>query len=128
MIITTTQQIEGYEIVAYLGLVGKQTSLSTADINKELEELARKLGANAIVGLVIYPITEVSGSRFYTSSDIYWCYAYGTAVRIKEILSQPPLDNLPKLDAKQPDLKEKSASPKVMERWDMKINQWDMQE
>ncbi|MCQ2281065.1 MAG: hypothetical protein MJZ99_00340 [Bacteroidales bacterium] len=131
MIITTTQQIEGYDIIEYLGLVGEQTTLETDEIYKVLEKLASNRGANAIIGLIVHPITEVSGTRYYTSSDTFGCYAYGTAVRIKQIetvLPQPPQDCLPKVNLIQPDLTEKAEPQKIMERWDMKINQWDMQE
>lgn len=48
----------------YLGFVGEQVQLEMAEISKALEALAGKLGANAVVGLMIHPITEVSGTRF----------------------------------------------------------------
>ena len=84
MIITTTPQIEGYEITEYLGLVGDLDEVARLEgIIEVLETEAAKLGADAVVGVAIHPAPG-GGSGFGGSIDSNCCYAYGTAVRIRK--------------------------------------------
>lgn len=89
MIITTTQSIEGYHIVEYLGIVGafeedyQSVGREMDDLEDELRDQAEYKGANAIVGF-----TYISASTY--SDDGYGgnqkpdMIAYGTAVRIEK--------------------------------------------
>lgn len=88
MIITTTQSIEGYHIVEYLGIVGafeenySSVGREMDDLEDSLRDQAEDKGANAIVGF-----TYISASTY--SQDEYGglkpdMIAYGTAVRIEE--------------------------------------------
>jgi uncharacterized protein YbjQ (UPF0145 family) len=88
MIITTTQSIEGFTIVAYLGIV-RSFREDYYFVGEEMDHLkndlisaAEDLGADAIVGF-----TYISSSTYY-SDDEGVCkpdmIAYGTAVKLKK--------------------------------------------
>lgn len=88
MIITTTQSIEGYHIVEYLGIVSafrkdyEDVYKEMSDLFNELSNRAEEWGADAIVGF-----TYASASTY--SQDYYGdktpdMIAFGTAVRIEE--------------------------------------------
>src|SRR5688500_15661623 len=108
MIITTTASIEGYRIVRHLGPIsvhmvagtnlfsdffatvsdvlgggsgsyGRQLSSLYARATRQLEEEARKRGANAVVGLGI-DFDELSGQ----GKSMFMLNALGTAVRVVE--------------------------------------------
>lgn len=108
MIITSTDQLQGYEIVEYLGIVSGET-ISGANVVRdvmatvtdfiggrsgtyeeiisrsrettldEIEDRARLLGADAIVGLSMdYETVGSNGSMLLVS-------AHGTAVKLRSI-------------------------------------------
>ena len=88
MIITTTQSIEGFTIVAYLGIVRSfredytNVDLEMDDLKDDLEGDAERLGADAIVGF-----TYISASTYDYDEDFGNhpdMIAYGTAVRLKK--------------------------------------------
>lgn len=89
MIITTTQSIEGFTIVAYLGIVRSfrenytDVELEMFDLENDLKGAAERLGADAIVGF-----TYISSSTYYYDDEVDGDHpdmiAYGTAVRLKK--------------------------------------------
>lgn len=87
MIITTTSNLQGYDIVEYLGIahglgvnyngtsgkVGEKMLAKTwEEVNASLESNAAAMGADAVIGI----------SYFQEKS---MCYVYGTAVKIKKV-------------------------------------------
>lgn len=87
MIITTTSNLQGYQIVEYLGIahglgvnyngpagkIGeKMWSKTMEELTASLESNASAMGADAVIGI----------SYFQEKS---MCYAYGTAVKIQKI-------------------------------------------
>lgn len=86
MLITTTDTLQGVEITEYIGLVAvrvasakaatfkggyeKSTAQTMADLEAELTTVAKKAGADAVIGLKITP-------------EAMSTFAAGTAVKIK---------------------------------------------
>ena len=88
MIITTTQSIEGYHIVEYLGIVGSfrenysSVGQEMDDLEDDLRDQAEDMGADAIVGFTYTSASTYSTFDYGdTKPDLI---AYGTAVRIEE--------------------------------------------
>ena len=83
-IVTTTPNIEGYTIEEYCGIVldesFNQYEENTRESLSDIVEKAKKLGANAIVGLRIVTASDVHGD--YGCSTNLEYSVYGTAVRI----------------------------------------------
>ena len=85
MIITTTQSIEGYHIVKYLGIVGayeedySSVGQEMDDLEDELRNQAENMGADAIVGFTYTSASTYSTFDYgNTKPDLI---AYGTAVK-----------------------------------------------
>ncbi|WP_456419590.1 heavy metal-binding domain-containing protein [Methanocaldococcus infernus] len=74
MIITTTETLDGYEIVEYLDII-IGCGDDPEDALKELKEIGETLKADAIVGVKIF-------NEILDRELTY--YAYGTAVKIKK--------------------------------------------
>ncbi len=70
--IVTTPNIEGYKIIAYLGIVVARES-SSNDVFKEIIQQAEALGANKVVG---FQLIWQSPQRFA---------GFGTAVQVQHI-------------------------------------------
>ncbi|MBO4740630.1 MAG: heavy metal-binding domain-containing protein [Bacteroidales bacterium] len=85
-IVTTTPNIEGYAIEEYCGIVldnsFNQYEENTRKSLSDIIEKAKRLGANAIVGLKIVTASYVHGD-YGCSTDIEFS-AYGTAVRVTQ--------------------------------------------
>ena len=79
MIITTTPNIEGYEITEYLGIVGGDIDIIYGQ--DELVRLAEEKNADAVVGVMSMPYVEVQGA--VTGSSVYQI-TIGTAVKIRK--------------------------------------------
>lgn len=90
MIITTTNTIENYQVVEYLGIV-KSFREDYWNVKKEMEDLindlikeAEGIGADAIIGLTISSAsTYGQDDDGCTKPDMI---AYGTAVKIKKTI------------------------------------------
>ncbi|WP_456472080.1 heavy metal-binding domain-containing protein [Methanocaldococcus sp.] len=78
MIVTTTETLEGYKIVEYIGII-VGCGDDPEDALTDLEEIGEELGANAIVGVKIF--NEI------LDNEITY-YAYGTAVRVKKLFNE----------------------------------------
>lgn len=83
MIVTTTDNIEGYKIIEYLGLVnhsGTNGFLLSKGAKKITDELVKKvekeIDADAIIGLRFINYDDVSVGKYHI---------YGTAVKIEKI-------------------------------------------
>lgn len=89
MIITTTNDLEGFEIVEYLGIAhgigvnynatgmsgktgAKMWDKTLAEVTASLESNASAMGADAVIGISYFQEKAL-------------CYVYGTAVKIKKI-------------------------------------------
>lgn len=89
MIITTTQTLQGYEIVEYLGIArgigvnynstamsgktgAKMWGKTMDEVTASLESNASEMGADAVIGM-----------NYLQEKTM--CYVYGTAVKIKNI-------------------------------------------
>ena len=79
MIITTTPNIEGYEITEYLGIVGGNIDIIYGQ--DELVKLAEERNADAVVGIKSMSYVEVTGN--VANSTIYYV-TIGTAVKIRK--------------------------------------------
>lgn len=78
MIITTTQSIQGHEIREYKGLVSGEVMIDGREqAQREMEQRARAMGANAIVGVSYgYETVGPNGSMLLVSIS-------GTAVVVE---------------------------------------------
>ncbi len=78
MIITTTDNIEGYRIIKYFGIVvgyGEDIETSINDLIKK----AKDFGANAII------VVRIENENIGDEEEyIVGYYAYGTAVKIEK--------------------------------------------
>lgn len=85
-IVTTTPNIEGYAIDEYCGIVCDDFFCfhndNTQESLSDIIEKAKKLGANAIVGLKMFSSSDVSGYSGCSTNIEY--SAYGTAVRVTQ--------------------------------------------
>ncbi|WP_423793296.1 YbjQ family protein [Methanocaldococcus indicus] len=81
MLLTTTEKLEGYKILEYLGIVVGYGD-DPEEALDDLEELALELGANAVIGIRIHnePIVE-TGEDIVNNNY----YAYGTAVKVEKV-------------------------------------------
>ena len=92
MIKTTTDSIEGYEIIQYLSVVSfsdKGTEIYTADIDFAIEQLDHP-DADAIIGIKVVCLSSAIEQHCDDDGNYYLeeCYpeliAYGTAVKIRK--------------------------------------------
>lgn len=129
MIITTTQQIEGYDIVDYLGLVGMELPNDIKEIQKGISEAADKINvngvwANAVVGLHIQPLLDISGGgSIGVETNCFECYAYGTAVRVMSKEEKAELKRqeqfAPKYVPQWSVPSDKQDSPRIVKSWEI---------
>ncbi|CAB3287930.1 conserved protein of unknown function [Methanocaldococcus lauensis] len=83
MITSTTDHLEGFKIVKYLGVVIGYGD-DPEDALDDLIEVAKELGANAIIGVRISNevMTEIACDKNYSIPELTY-YAYGTAVIVE---------------------------------------------
>ncbi len=79
MIITTTPNIEGYEIIEYLGIISGDIDI--VNEQDEIIKLAYEKNADAVVGVTTSAYAEVSGD--IVMSSVHYITT-GTAVRIRK--------------------------------------------
>jgi uncharacterized protein YbjQ (UPF0145 family) len=79
MIITTTPNIEGYEIIEYLGIISGDIDI--VNEQDEIIKLAYEKNADAVVGVTTSAYVEVSD--IVTTSSVHYITT-GTAVRIRK--------------------------------------------
>lgn len=79
MIITTTPNIEGYEIIEYLGIISGDIDIVYEQ--DEIIKLAYEKNADAVVGVTTSAYVEVSD--IVTTSHVHYITT-GTAVRIRK--------------------------------------------
>jgi uncharacterized protein YbjQ (UPF0145 family) len=77
LLLATTETVAGQEIVEVLGLVAGATADREAALGLLVEQ-ARKLGADAVVGVRLD--SSASGGAFFSNDQ---AFAYGTAVRLR---------------------------------------------
>ncbi|ACV23996.1 heavy metal-binding domain-containing protein [Methanocaldococcus fervens] len=85
MITTTTDNLEGFKIVKYLGVVIGYGD-DPDDALEDLIDIAKNLGANAIIGIRIANelTTEIISDENYAVPELTY-YAYGTAVVVEKV-------------------------------------------
>ncbi|MEO2117661.1 MAG: heavy metal-binding domain-containing protein [Methanocaldococcus sp.] len=83
MITSTTDNLEGFKIVKYLGVVIGYGD-DPDDALEDLIEVAKEMGANAVIGIRISNelTTEISNENYAVPELTY--YAYGTAVLVEK--------------------------------------------
>jgi uncharacterized protein YbjQ (UPF0145 family) len=85
MITSTTDNLEGFKIIKYLGVVIGYGD-DPDDALEDLIEVAKEMGANAVIGIRISnePTTEIISDENYVVPELTY-YAYGTAVIVEKI-------------------------------------------
>ncbi|XRO75110.1 heavy metal-binding domain-containing protein [Methanocaldococcus sp. 28A] len=85
MITSTTDNLEGFKIIKYLGVVIGYGD-DPDDALEDLIDVAEDMGANAVIGIRISNelTTEIISDENYVVPELTY-YAYGTAVIVKKI-------------------------------------------
>ncbi|ACX72656.1 protein of unknown function DUF74 [Methanocaldococcus vulcanius M7] len=82
MITSTTDTLDGFKIVEYLGVIIGYGD-DPEDALEDLIDIAKNMGANAVIGIRISNelTAEISNENYSVPELTY--YAYGTAVIVK---------------------------------------------
>ncbi|XRP96689.1 heavy metal-binding domain-containing protein [Methanocaldococcus sp. 16A] len=85
MITSTTDNLEGFKIIKYLGVVIGYGD-DPDDALEDLIDVAKDMGANAVIGIRISNelTTEIISDENYAVPELTY-YAYGTAVIVEKI-------------------------------------------